>query len=75
MRCRELDIFKILDFFWIFREFFLDFFLEFFGGIFGRIFLGGCFWEEFYWRNFLGGILLEEFFGRNSYIVKVNLVI
>ena len=49
VRCRELDISKILEIFWIFWE---DFF--------GRIFLGGFFWEDF-----LGGFFWEEFFGRN----------
>ena len=52
MRCRELDIFKILgifeklfgnfwDLFWKFLE-------DFLGGGFGRIFLGGILWEEFF---------------------------
>ena len=59
MRCRELDIFKILEFFWeIFRNFF---------GIIWRIFLeeffGRIFWEEFFGRNFLEGIFWEKFLG------------
>jgi hypothetical protein len=57
--CRELDIFKILGFFW-------EIFGNFLGGIFwkeffGRKFLGGILCEEFFWGNFLGGILWEEF--------------
>ena len=44
MRCRELDIFKILRFFGKFLEIFLE---DFFRRIFGRNFLGGNFWEEF----------------------------
>ena len=74
MRCRELDIFKILGIFS--QGFFLEefFWRNFFGGIFCEKFLegflGGFFWEEFFGRifleGFLGGLFLEEFFERNS---------
>ena len=74
MRCRELDIFKILEFFEKLFGNCLDF-LEFFEGIFLVFFwwnsLGGIFRENFFGRNSLGGsfflgILLKEFFGRNA---------
>ena len=52
VRCRELDIFKILEFFeklfGIFFRFFF-FFLDFFGNLLG------IFMEEFFGRIFLGG--------------------
>ena len=71
VRCRELDIFKILDIFGIFLEFFWNFFGFFWESI--KIFLGN-FWrifcEEFFGGNFLGGIFWEEFF---VYIVKSQL--
>ena len=52
VRCRELDIFKILEFFWIFMEFFLSFF-----GIFLNFFLKlmGIFPENFFSRFCLNG--------------------
>ena len=66
VRCRELDIFKIIEFFEFWGDFFGGiFWKDFFGRIlwedfFGRIFLGGffgrIFWED-YWEDFLGGIL------------------
>ena len=53
VRCRELDIFKILEISWIFGGNFLV-------GFFGGIFLGGMFWdifwEDFFGSNSLGGI-------------------
>ena len=55
VRCRELDIFKILEMFWIFWG-------EFFSRIFWRYFVG------FFWEDFLGGFFGEEFFGRNSLV-------
>ena len=62
VRCRKLDIFKILEIFWIFwGEFLSRIFLGiFFGGIFWRYFLGGFFLEDVFGRIFLAGIL-----GRN----------
>ena len=60
MRCRELDIFRIL-------EFFSDIVWKFFGnclGFFLEDFFGRIFWEDFL-RGFLEGLLLEEFFWRN----------
>jgi hypothetical protein len=82
VRCRELDIFKILEIFWklfgIFLEFFMRiliwriFLVELFGRIFlGRIFLGGFFVEGFFWEDFFGRIFWEEFFGRD-YLVEIN---
>ena len=64
MRCRELDIFKILDFFeklfGICMEFLRDFldFKKKLGEIFGN------FSGVFSWRKFLGGIFCEKFFRR-----------
>ena len=67
MRCRELDIFKILGFFsdivWKIFGKFLEVFLEVFLEFFCRIFFGGggIVLELFFGRNFLGGFL-EGFF-------------
>jgi hypothetical protein len=64
VRCRELDIFKNLGFFWeIFGNFEEIFGRKILGGIFGRNILGGIFWEEFFGRNFLGGIFGRNFLG------------
>ena len=49
--CRELDIFKIIECF------------EFFGEFFGRIFLGGFFWKDFFGGDFFGGIFWNDFLG------------
>ena len=85
VRCKELDIFKILHIFekmfgkvldflgGIFSRIFCeDFFLEEF---FGDIFLDNLFWDNFFggffWEDFLGRIFVEEFFGRN-YLVEIN---
>ena len=64
MRCRELDIFKILG---IFGNFFWTYFWNFSGGIvlvefLWRNLLGEIFWEEFFGRIFLGGIFWGELF-------------
>ena len=72
VRCRELDIFKIrnffrncLEIFWIYQGFFWGIFWIFlgffiiFGGIFWEEFFGRIFWEGFFLKIFLGG-----FFGR-----------
>ena len=58
MRCRKLDIFKILGIFWEFFRFFLDFFFKCFGN-----FSEGFFLEEFFWSNFLGEIFWKDFLG------------
>ena len=50
MRCKELDIFKILE---IILEDFLE---DFFWRIFGRIFL-----NEFFVRNFLFTLVCQDF--------------
>jgi hypothetical protein len=58
VRCRELDIFKILG---IFRNIF-----GIFGGIFLEDFFGGMFLEEFFGRTFLRGLnFLGKLFGRH----------
>ena len=47
VRCRDLDIFKILRFFWkFFRIFFLNIW-----GIFMEVFFRRIFWEDF-WEEF-----------------------
>ena len=67
VRCRGLDIFKILGMFWelVWKTF------RFFGGIFWKFFanLLEIFCEDFFWRKFFGGIFCgeifcEDFFGR-----------
>ena len=67
MRCRELDIFKVLNFFENCLEFFWKFFWEFFWRIF---------WEEFFGTIFLGGFFQEDFFfWKNRYLAdSVNLL-
>jgi hypothetical protein len=61
VRCRELDIFKILGIF-----------LEFFEMILWYEYFGRNFYGEIFWEDFLGGFFWEEFF---VYIVKISLVI
>ena len=72
MRCRELDIFEILE---IFEKLFGNFliyggnFLELFWNVFGNFledFSGGMFMEQFFERIFFGELFPEDFFGRNS---------
>ena len=72
MRCRELDIFIILNIFleivWKFFGFFGGIIWELFSRIFGMIFWGGIFWEIFFGRIILGGffwggIVWEDFLG------------
>ena len=66
MGCRELDIFKVLDFF----EKLFGIFLEIFLGIFPENFLGG-----FFGKIFSGGFFQEDFFGKDRYLAdSVNLL-
>ena len=65
MRCRYLDIFKILGILWIFSFKFFGFFLDvlgnFSGGFLSKNFLG----RNFFWAFFLSNFL-EVFFGSIS---------
>ena len=67
VRCRELDIFKLLrncwEIFWSFRKF-LGIFQDFLEKFFGRNILGGFFWKDFFLEDFFGGIFWEDAFGR-----------
>ena len=69
VRCRELDIFKILEMFWIFWG---NFLVEFFGGFFGGVFFRRNFLEVFFvgffWEDFFGRIFGEDFLERNSLV-------